>query len=101
MKNEINKKIKVILDLVLEINSIKGYDAFFNYSGHVDSIEVRVQEIHNYEEDEEYSIYLDSRVYLSNDFYVDKDDKLERLNSLQTRLSYFLDKIKNENKENN
>jgi len=98
MKNEVNKKIKSILDLVLEINSIKGYDAFFNYSGHVDSIGVIVQETHNYEGDEEYSIYLDSRVYLSNDFYVDKDDKLERLNNLQTRLSYFLDKIKNESK---
>ena len=95
IESKINKKVKVILDLVFEINNVKGYDAFFNYSGHIDGIEVRVQETHNYSEDEPYKIYLESNVYLSADFYEIKDERLERLTNLQKRLSYFLDKIKN------
>jgi len=99
MKNNINKKVKSILDLVFEINSIEGYDAFFNYSGHVDSIEVRVQENHDYHKEEvEFKTHTDDRVYLNEGFYVSfNDDRLEQLDSLQTKLSNFLNRINKEN----
>ena len=99
MKNNINKKVKSILDLVFEINNIEGYDAFFNYSGHVDSIEVRVQENHDYYKEEvEFKTHTDDRVYLNEGFYVSfNDDRLEQLDSLQTKLSNFLNRINKEN----
>ena len=98
IKKEINKKVKSILDLVLEINNKEGYDSFFSYAGHVNSIEVRVQESHDYCKDEEYITYIEDRVYLNNDFCGIKDNRLERLNDLQKRLSDFLNKINKENK---
>ena len=96
MKNKVNKKVKSILDLVMEINNIEGYDAFFNYSGHVDSIEVRVQENHDYHKEGVFKTYIeDSRVYLNDDFYIYTDNRLELLDNLQKKLSNFLDKINN------
>ena len=93
IKKEINKKVKSILDLVFEINNKEGYDAFLSYAGHVNSIEVRVQESHDYCKGEEYITYMEDRVYLNDDFYASTKDILPKVNDLQTKLSCFLDNI--------
>jgi len=64
----INKKVKCILDLVFEINNKYNYDAFFEFSGHVDSISVRVNGSHDYLEEEAFEQYVNKTIYLSKEF---------------------------------
>jgi len=86
----INKKVKCILDLVFELNNKDRYDAFFRYSGHIDSIEVTIQECHDYIEEEDFEQYVNETIYLSKEFYLVNDRRLDKLNELQNTLSDLL-----------
>ena len=86
----INKKVKCILDLVFEINNTDNYDAFFEFSGHVDSISVKVNESHDYVEEEAFEQYIKKTIYLSKKFYIVNDTRLDELSELQSNLSEVL-----------
>jgi len=89
----INKKVKCILDLVFEINNTDNYDAFFEFSGHVDSISVRVNGSHDYIEEEAFEQYINKTIYLSKEFYISNNTRLDKLSELQSTLSNLLSNI--------
>ena len=86
MTKSISKKLAEIMRLVYLINLKTPYAAFFNFSGHVNSIEVRIghSKVNTYSTD-----IANSRV-----IYLDKDktDRYLKLNRLITNLKKFIGK---------
>jgi hypothetical protein len=66
--------INDILQAVLALNEIQDMDAFFDYSGHVNKLEVRINFMANYDKSDHNEIY-DHYFYLD----ADADEKLEKM----------------------
>jgi hypothetical protein len=75
--------INDILQAVLNLNETQGIDAFFDYSGHVNKLEVRVNYMADYDEEDHNEIY-------DYYFYLDRDhaEELEKMASELMSIKY-------------
>lgn len=83
MKKEIKEKVMKIMNLALELNSKRGNTIFVQYFGHTNEICAQV-----YEKGWEYwRENGEGRKKLNESYlYLDKDDCVEKLNSLIKKL---------------
>jgi hypothetical protein len=84
MKNKINKlhekAVVKLLQKVLQLNQTGRHTTFFNYSGHINGINVHACE-------GEWVYMKENNLIINTDIYLDKEDPVERINNLIDELN--------------
>lgn len=88
MKNNVKEEIAELFSLCVRVNETKEYNAFFDYSGHVDLISIRITEKYDDSKREQINI-------LSNNIYIDgvlfSEEKFRKeINELKAKILALL-----------
>lgn len=84
------KKIFEILHLCNEINKIDGFDAFFDYAGHVEQIRVYVQTKRKDLPRSEHGHIYNYRIYIVEDTYLTQEQLSKNINKMHRELEQLL-----------